>query len=814
MALVRPVEPGPWLSWAGLLSVVLVLLPAPRPARATVEVTVTRVGFPTLNSGSVIRNGAWMPIVVDLDLIDQSSFDGWLRTAQFDDDGDACIDAVEVHLRVETGGTATRTLYVPASPGRNSGKCEVELLTDRGEAVEVLSQGELTYRASPGQVPQHVDDDAVVVLSLSAGTVGRVQDLVAPGDERPYIRPVSVAHLSPGDLPEQWMGLEAIDYIVWDDADPELLTERQVGALLEWVRQGGTLLIAASRSADALTLSGPLAEALPVTIGETMAVRNLREVRRELLEAPKDEDGRRVADSIWLAAEFPGPVPVAKCTLRDGSVVEAEEDSLGLPVVTRGRLSGGYVIYSAVTLKDLFSASGETSVFFDRLFYLNRFDNPDTERPRGISLFYAAVTPVSFATSGGVYLLVAALASVAYVLLATFGVWGFLSKRGWRHHSWNAFALAAIAASVLSVVVVQSRRGFGATLRQLSVIDAEAGDTVGWGTAYFGLKTSIDRKMDLWLPADREAASEPHETSCFLRPLPGTMDASGERTSFADPEEYRLIPASAVIEDVRMRATLKRFEGRWMGPLAGRLTGEIFVRGREMSEDSYVMNELGVDLVSCWLLHPVINADDQQGFRSNAVYAYELGNLPADGERVLLHPLCYTPKLKQTLPQFMASVTLAKRQTEWGTPFRSLVGDLSFGGDRPKGPPLGEEQRALMLLSTVGEYDPSQDANMSRHIFGLPTWSRDRARALDLRDQLQKDCVYLIGFTDDPGPIGLFRRTGNRGYRLLEPADGEARTMYRFRIPVVRRGSVTGSAVSAEPDTPVAEKEAVPVEED
>ena len=42
----------------------------------------------------------------------------------------------------------------------------------------------------------------------------------------------------------------------------------------------------------------------------------------------------------------------------------------------------------------------------------------------------------------------------------------------------------------------------------------------------------------------------------------------------------------------------------------------------------------------------------------------------------------------------------------------------------------------------------------------------------------------LIGFADDPGPVRLFRRTGDRPYRMLEPDPDRSWTMYRIRIPV------------------------------
>ena len=107
---------------------------------------------------------------------------------------------------------------------------------------------------------------------------------------------------------------------------------------------------------------------------------------------------------------------------------------------------------------------------------------------------------------------------------------------------------------------------------------------------------------------------------------------------------------------------------------------------------------------------------------------------------------------------------------------------------------LGHDQKALLLLSTIGDYDPGQSATA---FSSVPTvWSRDRVRNLDLRSQLQRDSVYLLGFADDPGPVRLFSRVGTRRFRPLPPDLAYSKSMYRIRIPA----SVSSSRREEEPD--------------
>lgn len=762
---------------------------APPRIDTGLEVNVTRVGFPTLGQGGdVIRAGTWVPVIVDIALIGQQSFDGTIRIAQFDTDGDECYDLVDVHLRADTGGAQRVYLYALANPLRGQGRFIVEVHNQDGDIIDVISQGERTRRAMPAQRAVAIPPDDLLILSISREPVGHVRDLIDLNEQIVYARPLHVAHMSPSDLPELWIGLEAVDYVVWDNAHPKDLTERQLTALLEWVRQGGTLLMAASRSAGAIALVDAINKILPVDLGEIISVEGLPQVRRKLLD-PVEDPG------------FPVPVPVVRCTLREGARLVAREEDSKSDIVTRRRIDRGHVVFSGITLKDLFSGDvGGASAFFRTVFYLSQWDSGTLPTP--VPLSGSVIAAVSFARSASLYLLVAAMFSLAYCVIATVGTWSFLGRRGWHHHSWSAFAVVALAASLLSVLAVKSLRGFRRQLHQIAIVDVEAGQPYGYATLFFGLKTSSDEELDVWLPSDSLSATEPGSTFCSLRPLPAGNDPDEAMSSFADPEEYRLIPGSAVVDDVRIRATLRRFEGRWNGPLGGQVTGQITIRRNSknnmdwrFTEDSYIINELGVDLKECYILQTVWDIYAPSGGfhtsnnRSDKIYAYAIDDLPSDGLKVYIAPRCYQVSGAQKVSDVMQARTLARQQERWSAPFRSFVRKMGFGGGSDVGYSLGDEKNALLLFSTIGEYDPTRDAGMDTYLMGLATWSRDRMRQLDLRDHLRRDCVYLIGFADDPGPARLFVRQGNRGYRVLEPDPSNSRTMYRIRIPAVVEGS-------------------------
>lgn len=761
-------------------------------AFARIEVQVSHVGFPSVGRGDIIRAGCWTPIYVDISLIDQASFDGSIRAAQLDTDGDETFDSVEVHLRAESGGHSRIILYVPANPMTGDGRFAVELRDQEGSVVQVVSDGVMAPRALPSETPDVVSHDDVVILSVSEGTVGRVKDLAGVQQGQSLRQTVHVGHISPADLPEHWIGLEAVDYVVWEDAKPEQLSPRQLGALLDWCHQGGTLLIAASQSATSFALSGPLAKLMPAEILEIVAVADLPVTRDSLLSQPIAEE--RDGSTNWKGTPFPQPVPVALSKARIDATVIIREPLVGpsaagkvSDIVTRSRVGSGHLLFCGVRLQDLFSAPGTATTFFERLFHFIPASGPAQAALTPVSLFGNVASAVGFVRSRSAYLVISVLFALCYVVAATWGTWAFLGSRGWRQHSWTAFAAVAVIAGLGAGLAVGAARGITDRLQQISVIDAAAGDSFGRGTAFFGLKTGIDKHLDLWMPSDWLMAREPEVSSCFLRPLPAGTDWR-QGASFADPEDYALRPASAEVVGARFRATLKRFEGRWDGPLGGLLISQIAVKDRVLTEDSYVINNLGVELTQCRLIHTRLDPGVSERTIGTFVYTVD-GSLPSDGTKVRLYDRCFRLTGAQKIGDILGPAELRNRHREWSSQFAGLLQKFPFTTSDDSKAALGKEKEALMLLSTIGDFDPGA---LSTQFGGTYTISRDRLRQLDLREQLTagedgdpRGTMVLIGFARGGGPIRLMSRSGDEAFEAITPEEDNSWCMYRIRLPFV-----------------------------
>ncbi len=767
--------------------------------RGDVEVNVTHAGFASLtgiDGSDVIRRGAWAPVIVDVALVNQASFDGSVRLGQFDSDGDKCFDEVDVHLRAETGGTQRIWLYAVANPTASSKPFQVELFDDDGRIVQVVSQGALGYIAEPASQPVSLQPDDVLILSISDGTAGRVQDLVAEETREVLERPIFVAHAAPRELPELAIGLESVDFIVWDDATPDDLSQAQLNAMLIWVKHGGTLLMGASRTAGAIKLSDSLYRILPVDLGDLSSVEELIATRTNLVGPPIQEDEVDQDAPPWEESRFPSPIPIVETTLRDGGRVLGEPEEAGWNVVTSRTLGRGRVVFVSVRLSDLFSAPCTVGHFFRTVFYLLP-PGPEGELAANArSLFSTVVSAIGFPTTGTTYLFVAAVFSAAYVAIATFGSWGFLKRKGWQKQNWSVFSVVALVASALSVVAVGAVRGLSDRLHQISIVDFDAGQRNAVGTGFFGLKTPIDKALDVWLPPDWVGAREPEATSCFLRPLPVSMNDYDTR-GFSDPGDYQLKPASAVVEDARFRATLKRFEGQWSGQLDGTVEGKLNARGRDILGSSYVVNNLGVELRNCILIYSLFNADTRTTTRDAGTFVYRVGNLAASSERVDLASRWTRVGQGANGDDLIQRVSLKDDQGAWVKPFAGLLSQFPGSGPAGTSLTLGQEQTALLLSSTIGDFDYRGQPAMNNG-YELRTWSRDCLRRLDLRHVLvggrgasetheaELGTAILIGFASEAGPMRLFTRGGTGEFRVQEPEEKSSWTMYRVRIPISR----------------------------
>ncbi len=793
--------------------IILILSLSAVAASGGVDGKVVRVGYPSVG-GSVqgrdmIRIGSWVPVIVDLTVTGQTAFDGWVRISQPDKDGDLCYDMQKVQLLPDSG-LRSYTLYVTANPpSQRSNAFAVEVLDSDNRRVQVETGDGPSWTLTPSEPPEALSADSFLILSVSSRTAGKVAFTQAAEAADQFARTIRVAHIAPKDLPSRWLGLDVVDAVVWDEADPSELLPAQLDALLEWTRQGGLLMIAAGKTADAVARTTALASVLPVRIGPVKNRTAFRRLRRRFLGFP-------------LAEESSGapPVPTAECTLRPGAtvVVSVDKESEGIegvsvarnytplarddkpaiagwPLVARTRVGRGRVVFVAASLRDLLSENGDTARFFKRTLELR--DAREEAGGQEERLFAHVDSWVGFSQIGALYLVSAMALAFGYVLLTTAGAWQFLKRKQWQKHSWSIFAVTSIAAIALTVIGVQAvRGGVGKTMMQLSVVDGEAGENAAYATAYFGLKTSMFGMFDVWAPDDYPQVTTPSLSSCFLKPLPST-NVFGTGATFVDPGRYQLGPSRAELVGVPIRGTVKQFESRWHGDMPGRLAADLQVirpnrQNRydvRISGSSTITNTLGADLHRCFLIYAaqdiyLVEDAGEIGNRADRMYILPLPPL-ADGASCQPGELFYEAgsgaplnfaewnknddkEDKYDLDRFLSGCTKSFNT------MADTFGRHEFLRDLPP------REISLLLTSLLSEYLPVIEPNMPRMGFAS-TFTADGFRHLDVSHFVDTRTALFIGFSTNPGPVTLC--TGGDGaYRAVSPS--AAMTMYRILIPL------------------------------
>jgi hypothetical protein len=622
----------------------------------------------------------------------------------------------------------------------------------------------------------------------------------------------NVRALSPREVPFRWQGLEAVDAMVWDDADPSALSLQQVDAITGWVKAGGRLLITAGSNWQALGASS-LAAILPVKItgaGESMEA-------AEFLDIVNNEDYRNYLEKCYAKK------PIVRCA------IEPLPEALAIPaecdfrqIVYRRLLGRGSVTFVAASLRQLLpppeqlsnpdaerapvaagSGSDGSRESPQRDWFINTaceqiiargfLSLPEVRKDENstwnspIDLFQYACDSVAFGTSSAAYLVFAIFFAIAYTMFAAVGSYWYLTRRSWQHHCWTAFAAVSVAGSIIGTGMVWTLRGFSTNLWQTTVIDSRAGVDYGYADCLLGVKTPKHQRLDLQMTAKNDEAVPPDEASQqrgSIRPMPQPSGPFASNMHFVAPENYQSLLTGAELNGVQVRATLKEFQSCWEGPLGGTLEAKLVRQAaapHEFIEGSFIRNRLGITLKDCYLIETPTPQGEQRAIYVNC---WQLGAIPASGkdstidaQRLgellyfekdakgeLVAPLKHigkdkTPRLDQIISGWrggLGGLRLSAGATE--TPRQRLTAD--------------EEYHPLYLLSVFNLLEGPDPKT-----FGF---RRSHARLWDCLDQLSERTAILIGHSEEAPPAIL-----EVDRVSLRPS--KARTVYRFVIPVERQ---------------------------
>jgi len=771
---------------------------------------VTAVGFrasTTSGAGQVARAGQWVPIQVQLRVQGSQLFQGGLRVELPDLDGDL-VSYVETPVTV-TPDAGLKRAWCYAVWARDP------FGTGPSPTLEVFDADGRPVTQLPLPAVDIIGNDALLVLDASARPLTRLRTLETPGwlplergfGTRPYYRNILIATLPAAELPDRWLGLEAVDVLVWDEPNPASLSIAQLKALREWVRAGGQLVVGLGASWPAVQKS-ELAELLPVqspgtAAAQTLEVQQLEQFFQQFVEDTYQRDRetgeRTFTTPITIAAveAKPGALRAVRALVAGGRVID---------LVTMQTVGSGRVTAVAAGLHDLLQVP-VNDAFYAQLFDLNPTTAKFRESEGGVLQLAVALNPrtlyddlmeaVSFKAWSSVLVLAAFAFVVVYIGLATAGSWWWLRQHSLTPLSWTVFALFAVAGSTVSLATVGVLRGVSRGVKVVSLVDLEAGSRAATSRCYFGYSSPSRVPIDLSLAGE----------GGFLRPLArGPAGAS----TYATPQRYTALCGKAALERVPRRATLKQFEGVCQAELSGSVRADLVADRQtgQITPGSWIQNDLDFRVLGGYLLYvdPRFRDDDYPTRAAGKTTNYWKRASVPPGINVLavaLPPIQAGGRISQVgQPQFEAVRQAQMRWLRLADRKRTQMPDLPTlwhqqqwwvgAASPPYGPPaagLDPTLRAALLASTRTYYLNCQDdfeKATGRPITTEGLMNTDvshwlmqglvKAPAGQRSDALVGQAVLLL-IVDHPGPGRLY---GNG--KALGLAEGVS--LYRLRVPI------------------------------
>jgi len=225
-----------------LLAVAFSILPAVGRAaeRADIDLKVAAGLADRFRAG-------WVPVTVRIEA--SSSFDGELVVETAPNDSNLDRRRARCRVSVRRGAPAEYTLYLHLRP-LTGGRGEIHAyLNRRGRPV--------TRRYRTTLTPLAPDEVFVCTISQKPGILGTAATPRPTGgyrarSEKRYVVTADLAWEArkgvPADVPDRWIGYASADVVVLYEADFSKMHagEARAKALYEWVKGGGTVVLAAS----------------------------------------------------------------------------------------------------------------------------------------------------------------------------------------------------------------------------------------------------------------------------------------------------------------------------------------------------------------------------------------------------------------------------------------------------------------------------------------------------------------------------------------------------------------------------------------
>jgi hypothetical protein len=655
-----------------------------------------------------------------------------------------------------------------------------------------------------------------LILFVSDGTdQPEISDF---SQQKGVLQDVEAVTIAPRDLPGNVIGYEAVDAIVWLDADANLLTSGthtpSLEALMQWIHQGGNLVVCEPPEAVKIK---PFEDILPVKAQVNglwtipMSDRSDLDVLNRLAHPNSDtapwpsnmgsfkvarvpalpdakvdewitwKDGENISFTPWLARRAIGL----------GAVTWVAQD-LGNAALTRQATSGWRYVWERV-----FDWNDPSNVSENYKPEADKADLwPQTDKALDVGEVLSEHHIMDLTGTAAVLLAIAAFFFIIYWIVAGPGIYLILAARKQAKLSWFMFALTAVAATALTAALVRLVVRGPPKLQHVSFVRYATGEPDGIIDSRFGLYIREDGLEKISL-----LDTAPHEVS-YLTPYsmpPSFVESSEELPAYL---EYQIaVPEGSktgeVTAEIPYRSTMKKLQTHWVGQMKGTIDLAIDTTALKLDANNKLVgtlvNHTGYDLWQVFLGIKRPAPGSQNALSSQDVDTIVYVQKWAKNDSLQLDDLLSTkrtmnldspdknkhPMQGVTLNGDMGLVT--DGAGSWSTFWRSGEDDLATDLDY-----------ALPMLTFFDQFPPwAEQADPHSDRYEIRRYG---ARMLDLSPALSAGSLVICGratVNDDPTvtPLPVSLTVSD------SPVQGQGTTFYQFVMPVDR------SAASGPPTT-------------
>ena len=797
----------------------------------------------------VYRPGCWTPMVVRLTPTSGAAFKGKIAVYVEDGDHDVPIFTRPISLtgNTETGGERTQRFWMYFIP-------PADLISGGPSPTEVNRKLRIYLTnddSPPKQIARLLVKDNIEEIDSWNQPRGTKLVLCVVDQSRPLfgpyaqsraiiglkegVQPVMIPIASARSLlPESVLGYDAVDAIVWCDADPGQLSELQRTALKQYIHQGGKLIVCQTGKPNIWEMvNRGLTPFLPVEVRKIDPTADVTTLKRLVKKKLEMAPSSRVGSVQWKEIGK-GPYDFAVAELKPHSiVVETEEaDGVGRPWLVRGAVGSGSVTWVAQDLGDGIltgrantAGSAQSNEDFKWLYIWDRvFDwgnasqpapfeknnqpeyEPDPRRKTyqdrygdaaGLSSSYhlhrGFLAGMEFGGKGAQYLGLAIVFFVLYWVAAGPGSYFYLRARKQAGQSWFVFAAAALIATGITLAIVKLVLRGPAQVRHASFVRIAPGEPA-----------VVYSQFGLYIPRDGfqqvELKKTDEESLSYVTAFPNlTTNEEG-----GPPRDYEVPVFNAKTVSFYYRSTLKKLQARWIGELPATIEGSAKISpDSEIRLNGKLVNKTGRPLKNIYVVFrprfmetrdiPDISAlQDQILFFDSWPVDMSL-DLTAQNARKTAGPNIFTPSDELAIRGALAlpgSLNGGKWDDHWYNQFQQ-----GLGYDDPV--PLSSNFVLLSLFDHLPA--PGRDSVVKRE-----RWDIHRAalRDLDVSGALGAGQLVVLAQSESdsplPNPIDVdgdpVTGTGTTYYQFILPLDRSA--LKKATIPPATNASETHAELS------------------